>query len=491
LSEVRLATPNETIWVSETAWIFKDKELGIEIIEGTAVDVTARLQQEQALRDAADTDWMTGLGNRAAFHQKIGSSLSNLPREQELAVLLIDLDRFKDVNDVFGHARGDNLLKQVAKRLRENAPPNSFVARLGGDEFGLIMTSARGSNQPEEFGNLLGSIITSPYKIEGSEHVVSTSMGLASYPQHGAQAIDLIKAADLALYKSKNQKLGKLAVFDFSLAKEKIRQAEIIQDLRGADTRGELELHYQPIVDAKTGDIAAFEALVRWRHPTRGLVPPMQFIPIAEEAGLMVPFGNWVIDQACMHAATLPDHIHIAVNVSAVQFHSADLPNIVEAAVMKHGIRAERLELEVTESFLLINEAHTHQVLQDLKLLGVSISLDDFGTGYSSLSYLQRFQFNKVKIDKSFVQGLKSNTVNAAIVRAVLSIGRDLGLSVVAEGIETDGDKNDLTEFGCPYFQGYLFGKPKPLTDVMADLQSKTLRGILPATEKPQEKQTA
>jgi diguanylate cyclase (GGDEF)-like protein len=492
ISEVRLHNTGATMWVSETAWLFTDQELGLEVIEGTAIDATARVEQEQALRKSANTDWLTGLANRSAFHAHIAACLPKLPRDQALAVLLIDLDRFKDVNDVFGHARGDMLLSALAKRLQSYAPHDAFLARLGGDEFGLVVPCNKHSEGVEELGYSLAQEVTKPFKLEGSEHVVGASMGLAIYPQHAATSIDLIKAADLALYKSKKIGRGELEVFDANLAKEKTRQAELIRDLRGADQRGELELHYQPVVDAKTSAVAGFEALMRWRNPKRGLVPPMEFIPIAEEAGLMVGFGNWAIDQACMHAATLPRHMHIAVNVSAVQFYSADLPKIVSAALNKHGISAARLELEVTESFLLINEALTRQVLEELKQLGVSIVLDDFGTGYSSLSYLQRFNFDKVKIDKSFVRSLKSNAVNSAIVRAVLSIGRDLGLAVVAEGIETETERNDLLEEGCPFFQGYLYGRPKPLSDVTADLSALQLRQILPsAAETEQLKETA
>jgi diguanylate cyclase (GGDEF)-like protein len=488
ISEVHLHSTGTTMWVSETAWVFKDPEMGLELIEGTAVDATARVEQERNLRRTADTDWLTGLANRSAFQGQIEKQLSNLKPQKSLVVILLDLDRFKDVNDVFGHARGDLLLKEVANRLRAYIPADGFVARLGGDEFGLILPCEPDLKHAVPFAASLSQEITKPYKLEGSEHVIGASIGLAAYPQHGQSTIELLKAADLALYKSKKQRRGELEVFDAELAKDKILHAELIRDLRGADSRNELELHYQPIVDANTGAIAGFEALMRWRHPVRGLVPPMAFIPIAEEAGFMVGFGNWAIEQACSHASSLPEHLHVSVNVSAVQFYSSDLPKVVAAALTRHGLKASRLELEVTESFLLINEALTQQVISDLKALGVQIVLDDFGTGYSSLSYLQRFNFDKVKIDKSFIRSLRSNAVNSAIVRAVLSIGRDLGLAIVAEGIETETERDDLLSEGCPYFQGYLYGKPKPLLEAAADLGVDTLRNVMPATFHVEEK---
>jgi diguanylate cyclase (GGDEF)-like protein len=480
LSEVRLHESNSTMWVSESAWLMKDEVTGKDIIEGTVIDANLRVMQDKVMRRAANTDALSGLGNRAAFQAQLKSRIERAPTDVKFAVLLFDLDRFKDINDVFGHARGDLIILTVAERLKAQAPAHSFVARLGGDEFAMILDCTDCALDAADFAKRMIAEIEKSIHIDGADHLLSSSIGMAHFPAHGKTASDLVKAADVALYHAKSAGRGRAELFNEALGEKKRAHAQLITDLRGAEVRGELELYYQSIVDAKTGETVGVEALMRWNHPTRGLVSPIEFIPAAEDAGLMVGFGNWAIDQACMHAKALPEHLQIAVNVSAVQFYSADLPKVVAAALERHGMAPHRLELEVTESFILRNEDVTLQVLKELHQLGVRIALDDFGTGYSSLSYLQRFAFDKVKIDKSFVRSLKSNSVNSAIVRAVLSIGRDLGLSVVAEGIETESERNALLLEGCPFFQGFLYSKPKPLSVLTADLQVGKLRELMP-----------
>jgi diguanylate cyclase (GGDEF)-like protein len=479
LSEVRLHKNKTTMWVSESAWLVKDEATGTDIIEGTVIDANLRVMQDKVMRRAAQTDALSGLSNRAAFQAQLKSKIEEASSETEFAVLLFDLDRFKDINDVFGHARGDQIILSVAERLKTHAPSQSFVARLGGDEFAMILNRDVHTQDATEFAKCMIAEIEKSIHIEGADHLLSSSIGVSYFPEHGRTASDLVKAADVALYHAKSAGRGRAEIFNEALGEKKRTQAQLITDLRGAEVRGELELYYQSIVDAKTGEIVGVEALMRWNHPTRGLVSPVEFIPAAEDAGLMVGFGNWAIDQACMHAKALPEHLQIAVNVSAVQFYSADLPKVVAAALERHSMAPNRLELEVTESFILRNEDVTLQVLKELHQLGVRIALDDFGTGYSSLSYLQRFAFDKVKIDKSFVRSLKSNSVNSAIVRAVLSIGRDLGLSVVAEGIETESERNALLLEGCPFFQGFLYSKPQPFDVLTADLQVIKLRELI------------
>jgi diguanylate cyclase (GGDEF)-like protein len=476
VSEVNLFKSGTTMWVSESAWIYRDYELGIDIIEGTAVDATSRVMQEKALREAAMTDALTGLANRAAYRKMIDTTLKANRHKESFAVVLIDLDRFKDINDIFGHARGDQFLTAMSKRIQASMPSNAFFARLGGDEFAAFLPCDTQGEDALALANELLVEISRPILIDGSSHTVGASFGISLYPEHAQTAEDLTKAADMALYNAKNRGRGLVAVFNSELADEKRAQVELINDLRGAHTRGELELYYQSVVDARTGEPVGLEALMRWRHPVRGLVPPLAFVPAAEEAGLMVDFGNWAINEACRHAKSVPEHLSIAVNVSAVQFYSADLVKTVSRALSKNGVSASRLELEVTESFVLRNESLTLHILEDLRNLGVRIVLDDFGTGYSSLSYLQRFHFDKVKIDKSFVRSLKTSGINTAIVRAVLSIGRDLGLSVVAEGIETESERDALLHEGCPLFQGFYYSRPQPFSDVIADLQAMTLR---------------
>jgi diguanylate cyclase (GGDEF)-like protein len=478
LSEVKLHNSKSTMWVTESAWLVKDDATGMDIIEGTVIDANLRVMQDKVVRRAAHTDALSGLGNRAAFQNHLKNRIENATADTKFAVLLFDLDRFKDINDVFGHARGDLVILAIAERLKAHAPPDSFVARLGGDEFAIIVKCDIPSTGSGPFAKRMIEEIEKPIHIEGADHHLSSSVGLAVFPTHGTSSSDMVKAADVALYHAKNSGRGRAELFNDELGQKKQAHSLLISDLRGADVRGELELYYQSIVNAITGDVVGVEALMRWNHPTRGLVSPVEFIPAAEDAGLMVSFGNWAIDQACMHAKAIPEHLQVAVNVSAVQFYSADLPKVVAAALARHGMAPHRLELEVTESFILRNEDVTLQVLKELHQLGVRIALDDFGTGYSSLSYLQRFAFDKVKIDKSFVRSLKTNSVNSAIVRAVLSIGRDLGLSVVAEGIETESERNALLLEGCPFFQGFLYSKPKPFSVLTTDLNVDTLRRL-------------
>jgi diguanylate cyclase (GGDEF)-like protein len=484
VSEVRMQNVQQTMWVSETAWIIQDEKYGGSILEGTVIDANSRVQQEIAMRKAATTDVLSGLGNRLSFNTLLTEKIqASDAATLNFAVLLFDMDRFKDINDVFGHARGDMLIAAMAGRLKQKAPKGSFLSRLGGDEFAMVMECDGEGRGVDVFARELITEIEKPFHLDGSDHMVSTSIGFSFFPAHGNTASDLLKAADIALYYAKNTGRGKAEQYNDEHAKKKRQQAQLIADLRGADRRGELELYYQSVVDAKTGEMVGFEALMRWRHPVRGLVSPMEFIPAAEDAGFMIGFGNWAIDQACMHAKAMPEHLHIAVNVSAVQFYSADLPRVVREALKKHGIAPNRLELEVTESFILRNEAMTLGLLEELHEIGVRIALDDFGTGYSSLSYLQRFAFDKVKIDKSFIRSLKTNSVNTAIVRAVLSIGRDLGLSVVAEGIETESERNALLHEGCPFFQGYLYSKPLPFDTVSANLQIDILKALRLASD--------
>jgi diguanylate cyclase (GGDEF)-like protein len=483
VSEVRLQNTSQTMWVSETAWLIQDETYGGAILEGTVIDANSRVQQEKRMRQAATTDALSGLGNRFAFNAHLMEIVQKNSVGLHFAVLLFDMDRFKDINDVFGHARGDMLIAAMAGRLKQKAPKASFLARLGGDEFAMVLPCKEHGQDVADLAKAMIADIEKPFHLEGSDHMVSSSVGYSIFPAHGDTATELMKAADIALYHAKNTGRGKAEQFNEEHAKKKRQQIQLIADLRGADRRGELELHYQSVVDAKTGAMVGFEALMRWRHPARGLVSPIDFIPAAEDAGLMIGFGNWAIDQACMHAKAIPDHLHIAVNVSAVQFYSADLPRVVRAALKKHDIAPNRLELEVTESFILRNESMTLHLLEELHEIGVRIALDDFGTGYSSLSYLQRFAFDKVKIDKSFIRSLKTNPVNTAIVRAVLSIGRDLGLSVVAEGIETESERNALLNEGCPYFQGFLYSKPLPFDTISANLQIDLLKAIQQTSE--------
>jgi diguanylate cyclase (GGDEF)-like protein/PAS domain S-box-containing protein len=480
ISEVQSLRTNQRMWVSETAWLIYGDDGKPEFIEGTVMDATDRVRQEQAMRAAAETDSLTGLSNRAHFRAQLDDWLVSTQNSSR-AILLLDVDRFKDVNDVFGHERGDALLVEVAKRIQSTAPSAHLIARLGGDEFALLVSCDLAGHAALETANKIVEAIEKPITLNGTNHQVGASIGVGLFPTHGDNAEQVLRAADIAMYHAKEQGKGRAKIYHAELGVKKQQYIEIANDLRGADTRGELELFYQAIVESKNSSIVGYEALMRWRHPVRGLVPPNDFIPVAEEAGLMTAFGNWAINEACSHAAALPDTLRISVNVSATQFYSADLPRMVREALLRHKVPASRLELEVTESVVLRNEPVTLAILQDLKAQGVRIALDDFGTGHSSLSYLQRFAFDEVKIDRSFVRSLKTSPVNAAIVRAVLSIGRDLGMGVVAEGIENEADRHALVEEGCTLLQGYLYSRPKPFGDVVADQSVKLLDKVITA----------
>jgi diguanylate cyclase (GGDEF)-like protein/PAS domain S-box-containing protein len=477
ISELQNPKTGERFWISETGWVVRDAAGQPRYYAGTIANVTAHMQYLHSLRTAAETDALTGLANRAAFNAELGRRIAG-GADAPIAVLLIDLDRFKDVNDIFGHARGDQVLKICASRLASLLPPGAFLARLGGDEFAIVASGAAQSDAIMAVADSVASRFEAPIEIEGASHLLGASVGIACYPEHGSNAIELMRNADIALYGVKEEGRGHARIFDQELDHRRKSRLALEIELRGACERGELELHYQPVVDAASMRTEALEALLRWRHPTRGLVAPNEFIPVAEDAGLMLGFGDWVIREVCRHAAALPDHIRVAINVSALQFRSSDLPGIVAAALAENKIRASRLVLEVTESVVLRNENATYAVLEQLRALGVRLALDDFGTGYSSLSYLQHYRFDKVKIDRSFVRSITTDPVNRAITRAVISIARDLGMAVVAEGIETEVERQSLMKEGCRLLQGYYFGRPVPLAEAARRIAQEALLSL-------------
>ena len=469
VSEVIRHKTGERIWISETAWLVRDTAGAPRYMAGTVVDITERMRHLEQVKRAAATDALTGLANRAALHVELERRIAE-PGSAGLTLFLIDCDRFKDINDVYGHARGDAVLRIIADRLRQVAPASGVIARLGGDEFAVLTTNLPDGASAIKLGEHLCATFRMPVEIGGASHQLGASIGIARYPDHAATASDLLRNADLALYSVKDKGRGHARLFDSELDREKRARHAMAQDMRGADGRGEFELFYQPVVDGNTLSTVGLEALIRWRHPERGLVSPGEFIPVAEDEGLMLPFGEWAIHEACRHAGALPRHVKVAVNVSALQFRSSSLSQVVAAALALNGLEANRIELEVTESMVLKNEFATIEALERLRTLGVGIVLDDFGTGYSTLGYLQQFRFDKVKIDPTFVRSMRTNSVNRAVIRAVLSIGRDLGLAVVAEGIESEAERQALLAEGCLLMQGYLFGAPQPYTDAVARL---------------------
>jgi len=432
------------------------------------IDITARKYAEAQISHAATHDALTGLANRAALQERLNQALDRVRRQQgALTVHILDLDGFKHVNDTLGHGAGDNLLKELAGRLTSSLRETDFVARLGGDEFAIIQAVA--ADQREDAIALAVGIlelVARPFHLEGQEVCIGTSIGIALAPANGTTAAELLKKADLALYRVKSEGRNSFSFFDEDLSEKVLTRLQLVNDMRAALSRNEFELHYQPLLDAKAARPCGMEALVRWRHPVAGLLYPDSFIGIAEETGLMEPLGQWILQRACADAASWPEHIKVAVNLSAGQFRTGTLFDVILCALVESGLPPERLELEITESLLLQNKESNVLVIQQLKNIGITIALDDFGTGYASLSYLLSFPFDKIKIDKSFTQGLLTRTDCRAVVASILTLARGLQIAVTAEGVETRSEFDLLRAEGVNYVQGYLFGKPRPLAEL-------------------------
>ncbi len=446
------------------------------------VDITARKRAEAQISYAATHDALTGLLNRAALREQMDRALAHMQQQQQgtLTIHILDLDGFKHVNDTLGHAAGDNLLKELAGRLKSSLRETDIVARLGGDEFAIIQTDTR--DQREEAIALAVKtleIVAKPFVLDGQEVSVGTSIGIALAPANGTDAAELLKKADLALYRVKSEGRNSFSFFEEDLSEKATTRLQLINDMRAALSRNEFELHYQPLFDTRTSRLCGMEALVRWRHPLAGLLYPDQFIGIAEETGLMEPLGQWILQKACADAVSWPENIKVAVNLSAGQFRSGALFDLILCALVDSGLPPERLELEITESLLLQGKESNVLVIQQLKNIGITIALDDFGTGYASLSYLLLFPFDKIKIDKSFTQGLLTRSECVAVVASIFTLARGLGIAVTAEGVETDAQLELLRVQGVNYVQGYLFGRPRPL----AELDFSALELIVRADE--------
>ncbi len=444
-------------------------------------DITERQRAEAHIAYLARHDHLTDLPNRVFFREELDECVRRLRKGEKFTILCLDLDRFKSVNDSLGHSIGDKLLGAVAKRLAGCVDEQDFVARLGGDEFAVIQSNVV---RPEESGALAGRIIErvgAPYEIEGQQLNVGVSIGIAIAPTDGKDADQLLKNADLAMYRAKADGRGSYCFFEAEMdARIQARRA-LETELRNALNEGQLQLFYQPVVDAASGKVQCFEALLRWFHPRLGAVPPSEFVPLAEESGLIGPLGQWVLRSACAEAAKWPAQFRIAVNLSPIQFKNTNLVNVIVGALAASGLPASRLELEITESLLLDADPKNIAVLHEMRALGVRIVMDDFGTGFSSLNYLRSFPFDKIKIDRSFVNDIAKGGESMAIVKAIIDLARALDIAVVAEGVETEEQLKRLVAEGCHEVKGYYFSKPAPIEHFEKILFERNGRIVLAA----------
>ncbi len=441
----------------------------------THEDITERQRSEEQIAHMARHDALTDLPNRVLLRERLDHELKRVKRGECLAVLCLDLDQFKGVNDTLGHPVGDELLKLVSVRLRGCTRDVDTVARLGGDEFAIIMTQMQQPTDAAALSKRIRDSVTKPYQIDGHQIVTDISIGISVAPIDAMAPDPLLRNADMALYGAKADGRGTFRFFEPEMNTRMRVRRELEMDLRKALLGREFELHYQPLVNLESNDVNAFEALLRWDHATRGMVSPAEFIPIAEETGLIVPLGEWVLNTACNEAVNWPDHIKVAVNLSPAQLNNRNLLSMVKEALAESGMSAHKLQLEITETVLLQNTFSTLATLHELRRMGVQIALDDFGTGYSSLSYLRSFPFDKIKIDRSFIQDLSNGAEPLAIVNAVAGLARCLNMTSTAEGVETQQQLEALQSIGCTEMQGYLFSRARPASEIRQFFTQGTL----------------
>ena len=459
--EMELGTARGTRWISIAGDPIIDTAGRFEGFRGVGSDITEVRQTQERLTHLANVDVLSGLPNRGRVRQLLGEALrgavsGNVP----CAIMFLDLDGFKPVNDTYGHPKGDAVLQAVAKRLCDEVAGDGHVGRMGGDEFAIVIPDAQSRRKIEGLADRIIRSIAQPYMIDQTEILIGVSIGCAFGPIDGATVDDLILKADLALYEAKGAGRGMAKYFSSVLQSEQEDRVRLESDLRQAIALKQFHLLYQPLVSAKNQKLVGFEALIRWNHPQRGLVPPVVFIPVAEESGLMTTIGDWVVEEACRAVATWPEPLTIAVNISPKQMVQPALPNLVSQALARHKVPANRLELEVTEGVFLGDNGTTLDVLRRLRSLGVGIALDDFGTGYSSIGYLNKAVFHKLKIDGSFVREAGTRPENVAIIQSIVQLAKSFRRSVTAEGVETAQDFERMRELGCDTIQGYLFGRP-------------------------------
>ncbi|GEP10587.1 hypothetical protein MGN01_24320 [Methylobacterium gnaphalii] len=450
-------------------------------VVGTHIDITRRKEAELKIAHMANHDALTGLPNRALFRERLDDALAAARRQGGgFTILACDLDRFKTVNDSLGHPAGDELLRIIAKRLTSAVRDTDTVARLSGDEFAIILSTTRDADSARATARRIIDIVGEPVDLCGHSACVGVSLGIVQGCGVSDGADGLFRQADIALYRAKKAGRNTFCFYDDGMGSDVSERTLLELDLRDAVMRSEFLLHYQPIVDAASRTVRAFEALMRWTHPVRGTIPPTEFIPLAEETGLIVALGSWALHEACREAASWPGDLRVAVNVSAVQFARPGLEKVVGDALSASGLPAHRLELEITESVLMSDAESVVACLHRLRDLGVRIALDDFGTGYSSLSYLRRFPFDKIKIDRSFIRDISDGNT-AAIVRAIVGLGERTGATITAEGVETAEQFEGVCREGCNQVQGYLFSEPLRASRVMNFVEELALRSSTPS----------
>ncbi|MGP8123879.1 MAG: putative bifunctional diguanylate cyclase/phosphodiesterase [Xanthobacteraceae bacterium] len=441
----------------------------IMIMGGSAytIDLAAAREASDNFQRMAMHDPLTGLPNRHQLTLRLDGLLNRDGDDSaRVAVLVIDLDRFKDVNDVHGHGAGDAVLRAIANKVSATLGPQELIARIGGDEFVAVKQDVFARGDAVKFARRLRELILEPVEWQNQKLSVGCSIGIAMFPEHGDDAELIASRADLAMYRAKGLGRGKICTYEPDMDEASRSRAALAIDLKRAVADNQFELHYQAQNDTRTGEIVGFEALLRWNHPERGRVSPAEFIPIAEETGQIIEIGDWVMRTACAAAAKWPRPYRIAVNVATLQLTRGDLPRRVPQILEETGLAPHRLEIELTESGIIADQQHALQVMMALKSIGVTVAMDDFGTGYSSLSTLQNFPFDKIKVDRSFIQSVASNAHSAAIVKATLLLGKSLRIPVLAEGVETEAHLAFLRDEDCPSVQGYLFGQPMPIAEV-------------------------
>lgn len=432
----------------------------------THEDITELQRVQEQVTYMAHHDALTGLPNRTLFRERLEQVLPQTRRDKSFAILCLDLDCFKNVNDTLGHPVGDELLIAVAERLKDCVRESDTIARLGGDEFAIIQASDNMPRDATTLATRICEVISQPFDLDEHQVAVGASVGIAIAPNDGDDPDHLLKNADMALYRAKNDGRGIYRFFEQEMDARMQERRELELDLLKALKGNQFELHYQPLVSLESEEVTGFEALLRWRHPERGMVSPVDFISIAEDTGLIIPLGEWVIRTACQDAASWPHNVRVAVNISPVQFRSPKLVPTVFSALATSGVAAGRLELEITESVLLQDNPTTMKTLHQLRDIGVRIVMDNFGTGYSSLSYLRSFPFDKIKIDRSFVSDLSGDENSNAIVIAVASYSRSLGISTTAEGVETEEQREEVKAAGYTEMQGFLFSPARPVGEI-------------------------